>query len=45
MTAQQLKIFLPQMEEKDLNYGLNFFTQIVNELLEQLPLSSWLILF
>ncbi|MFR1671835.1 MAG: hypothetical protein ACLSWI_02700 [Candidatus Gastranaerophilaceae bacterium] len=38
MTAQQLKIFLPQMEEKDLNYGLNFFTQDkLMKLLEQLP--------
>lgn len=38
MTAQQLKIFLPQMEEKDLNYGLNFFTQDkLMKFLEQLP--------
>lgn len=38
MTAQQLKIFLPQMEEKDLNYGLNFFTQDkLMKLLEELP--------
>lgn len=38
MTGQQLQTFLPQMEEKDLNYGLNFFTQDkLLKMLEELP--------
>lgn len=38
MTAQQLQVFLPQMEEKDLNFGLNFFTQDkLMKMLEEIP--------
>lgn len=38
MTAQQLHTFLPQMEESDLNYGLNFFTQDkLLKMLEEIP--------
>lgn len=38
MTAQQLHIFLPQMENKDLNFGLNFFTQDkLMKMLEEIP--------
>lgn len=38
MTAQQLHTFLPHMEESDLNYGLNFFTQDkLLKMLEEIP--------
>lgn len=38
LTYQQLKVFLPQMEEKDLQQGLYFFTQDkLMKLLEDLP--------
>ncbi len=38
MSALQLQTFLPLMDEKDLNYGLNFFTQDkLLKMLEELP--------
>ena len=38
LTAQQLQVFLPEMEEKDLLQGLFFFTQDkLMKLLEELP--------
>ena len=38
LTAQQLQVFLPEMEEKDLQQGLFFFTQDkLMKMLEELP--------